>query len=134
MRSAVWANIELDEIRYLVAGPEHKCSPTAGPEFSSHCSIARYIRHEVRIQGTHTSKRKTRLMQRRRGFTLIEVLIVITIVGILLGVVVPRYGTIAGAMGVHSAKQEIGSMLAQGRATAIQTDQKVLVVRAANVI
>ena len=70
----------------------------------------------------------------RRGFTLIEVLMVITIVGILLGVVVPRYGAISGAMSVHSAKQELGSMLAQGRATAIRTDQTVLVVRAGNVI
>ena len=73
-------------------------------------------------------------MQLRRGFTLIEVLMVITIVGILLGVVVPRYGAISGAMSVHSAKQELGSMLAQGRATAIRTDQTVLVVRTGNVI
>lgn len=73
-------------------------------------------------------------MQQRRGFTLIEVLMVITIVGILLGVVVPRYGAISGGMSVHSAKQELGSMLAQGRATAIRTDQTVLVVRAGNVI
>src|SRR2546421_12044062 len=72
------------------------------------------------------------LMQRRHGFTLIEVLMVITIVGILLAVVVPRYGTVAGAMSVHSAKQEIGSLLTQGRATAIQTDQTGLVVRTAN--
>jgi len=73
-------------------------------------------------------------MQQRRGFTLIEVLMVITIVGILLGVVVPRYGAISGAMSVHSAKQELGSMLAQGRATAIRTDHTVLVVRTGNVI
>jgi prepilin-type N-terminal cleavage/methylation domain-containing protein len=73
-------------------------------------------------------------MQQRRGFTLIEVLMVITIVGILLGVVVPRYGAISGAMSVHSAKQELGSMLAQGRATAIQTDQTVLVVRSGNMM
>jgi prepilin-type N-terminal cleavage/methylation domain-containing protein len=73
-------------------------------------------------------------MQQRRGFTLIEVLMVITIVGILLGVVVPRYGAISGAMSVHSAKQELGSMLAQGRASAIRTDQTVLVVRTGNVM
>jgi prepilin-type N-terminal cleavage/methylation domain-containing protein len=73
-------------------------------------------------------------MQRRHGFTLIEVLMVITIVGILLGVVVPRYGAISGAMQVHSAKQEIAALLTQGRATAIQTDQTVLVVRSATAI
>ena len=73
-------------------------------------------------------------MRQRRGFTLIEVLMVITIVGILLGVVVPRYGAVSGAMSVHSAKQELGSILAQGRAAAIQTDQTVLVVRSGNVV
>jgi prepilin-type N-terminal cleavage/methylation domain-containing protein len=73
-------------------------------------------------------------MQLKRAFTLIEVLMVITIVGILLGVVVPRYGAISAGMSVHSAKQELGSMLAQGRATAIQTDQTVLVVRTGNVM
>jgi prepilin-type N-terminal cleavage/methylation domain-containing protein len=73
-------------------------------------------------------------MQRRHGFTLIEVLMVITIIGILLGVVVPRYGAVAGAMQVHSARQEIAALLTQGRATAIQTDQTVLVARSANAI
>ncbi len=43
-------------------------------------------------------------------------LIVITVVGVLLAVLVPRYGTIAAAMNVHSAKQEISSMLSQARA------------------
>jgi hypothetical protein len=37
-------------------------------------------------------------------------------------------------MQLHYAKQELGSLLAQGRATAIQTDQTVLVVRNGNVI
>ena len=73
-------------------------------------------------------------MQSRRGFTLLEVLIVISIVGVLLAVVVPRYGMISGAMQVHSAKQEISSLLAQGRATAIQTDRTVQVVRSTNLI
>jgi len=73
-------------------------------------------------------------MRRRHGFTLIEVLIVITIVGILLAVVVPRYGRISSAMNVHSAKQEMATLLAQGRATAIQTDQTVKVARSGNVV
>jgi len=73
-------------------------------------------------------------MRQRHGFTLIEVLMVITIVGILLTILVPRYGAISGAMSVHSAKQELGSILAQGRAAAIQTDQTVLVVRSGNVV
>jgi prepilin-type N-terminal cleavage/methylation domain-containing protein len=73
-------------------------------------------------------------MRHRRGFTLIELLMVITIVGVLLGVVVPRYGRISAAMQVHSAKQVVATLLSQGRATAIQTDQTVQVVRSANVI
>ncbi|MEO6211275.1 MAG: GspH/FimT family pseudopilin [Gemmatimonadaceae bacterium] len=73
-------------------------------------------------------------MQRRNGFTLTEVLIVITIVGILLVVVVPRYGSLSAAMNVHSSKQEMATLLAQGRATAIQTNQIVKVVRAGNVV
>jgi type II secretion system protein H len=73
-------------------------------------------------------------MHRRNGFTLIEVLIVITIVGILLAVVVPRYGSVSAAMNVHSAKQEMATLLAQGRATAIQTDQTVKVARSGNVV
>lgn len=73
-------------------------------------------------------------MHARRGFTLIEMLVVITIVGILLGVVVPRYGAIAGSMKVHSAKQEMSTLLTQARATAIHTDRTVQVVRSSNVI
>jgi len=73
-------------------------------------------------------------MHYRKGFTLIEALIVIVIVGVLLSVTVPRYGVMTSAMGVRSANQTIGAMLAQGRATAIRTDQTVLVVRTGNVI
>ena len=73
-------------------------------------------------------------MKGRRGFTLIEMLIVITVVGVLLAVLVPRYGTIAAAMNVHSAKQEISSMLSQARATAVQRERTVRVIRTSNVI
>ena len=61
-------------------------------------------------------------------------LIVITVVGVLLAVLVPRYGTIAAAMNVHSAKQEISSMLSQARASAVQRDRTVQVIRTSNVI
>jgi prepilin-type N-terminal cleavage/methylation domain-containing protein len=73
-------------------------------------------------------------MQERRGFTLIEVLMVVAIVGILLAVVVPKYGSIASTMNVRSAKQEMATLLAQGRATAIQTNQTVKVIRSGNVV
>ncbi|HXT47291.1 MAG TPA: GspH/FimT family pseudopilin [Gemmatimonadaceae bacterium] len=73
-------------------------------------------------------------MRQHRGFTLVEILVVITIVGILLSVVVPRYGSVAAAMRVHSAKQEMASMLTQARATAIQTDRTVQVIRSNNLV
>ena len=61
-------------------------------------------------------------------------LIVITVVGVLLAVLVPRYGKIAASMNVHSAKQEISSVLSQARATAVQRERTVQVIRTANVI
>ena len=73
-------------------------------------------------------------MQDRKGFTLIEVLVVIVIVGVLLTVVVPRYGTMTSAMGVRSANQTIGALLAQGRATAIRTGRQVRLIRSANLV
>ena len=73
-------------------------------------------------------------MHYRKGFTLIEALIVIVIVGVLLSVTVPRYGVMTSAMGVRSANQTIGAMLAQGRATAIRTGRTVLFVRSANLV
>jgi len=73
-------------------------------------------------------------MREHRGFTLIEILVVLTIVGVLLGVVVPRYGSVAAAMRVHSARQEMATLLTQGRATAIQTDRTVQVIRSSNAI
>ncbi len=47
--------------------------------------------------------------RRRTGFTLIEVLIVITIVGILLGVAIPRVGT-----SVRQDRVQRAAMVAQG--------------------
>jgi prepilin-type N-terminal cleavage/methylation domain-containing protein len=73
-------------------------------------------------------------MREHRGYTLVEILVVMTIVGILLGVVVPRYGSVAAAMRVHSAKQVMATMLSRGRATAIQTDRTVQVIRSSNLI
>ncbi len=73
-------------------------------------------------------------MRSRRGVTFPELLIVICIAGVLLAVVVPRYGKVAGAMNVRSAKHEMASLLTQGRATAIQTNRTVQVVRTSDLI
>ena len=59
---------------------------------------------------------------------------VITIVGVLLAVLVPRYNTVANAMNVRSARQVIAEMLTQARSTAVQTGRTVQVVRASNVV
>ena len=72
-------------------------------------------------------------MQQRRGFTLIEVLIVITIVGSCSVSSCPGMARSRAHVGALR-EAGVGSILAQGRATAIQTDQTVLVVRTGNVV
>lgn len=71
---------------------------------------------------------------RPRGFTLIEILIVVMIAGILMAVTLPRIGTTLNDIAVHSAKQEVVAMLARARATAIQTGRPARFVRQGNVI
>jgi prepilin-type N-terminal cleavage/methylation domain-containing protein len=73
-------------------------------------------------------------MKRKSGFSLIEVLVVIVIASVLMAIVVPRYGSIVGAMNLRSAKQEIAAVMAQARGTAIQTGRTVRVVRSTNLV
>jgi prepilin-type N-terminal cleavage/methylation domain-containing protein len=55
-----------------------------------------------------------------RGFTLIEVLIVMVVVGIMLSIAVPRFGDSITRGNVHAARNLVVSRHATARATAVQ--------------
>jgi type II secretion system protein H len=69
----------------------------------------------------------------RKGFTLIEMLIVVTIVGIMAFAVAPTGRQIMVDNAVRSAKQEIAASLAVARASAIHNGRPTLFVRNGNV-
>jgi type IV fimbrial biogenesis protein FimT len=55
-----------------------------------------------------------------RGFTLIEILVVVTMVGILLTFGIPRFRTATSKSSVRSAMSALASMHARAKAIAIQ--------------
>ncbi|MGD8726773.1 MAG: type II secretion system protein [Gemmatimonadales bacterium] len=55
----------------------------------------------------------------RRGFTLIEVLIVITILALIAGLTIPRVGPALVRQNVKSAQSALVTMHSQARATAV---------------
>lgn len=59
-----------------------------------------------------------------RGFTLIEMLLVIVIMGIVLSLAAPKLGRSAGQMAVRNTRNEISAMLSQSRAFAIQNGRR----------
>jgi Tfp pilus assembly protein FimT len=65
---------------------------------------------------------------------MVELLVVIVVGSVLLAIVVPRFGSVVGAMNMRSAKQEIAALLAQARGTAIQTGRTARVVRSGNLV
>jgi prepilin-type N-terminal cleavage/methylation domain-containing protein len=69
----------------------------------------------------------------RRGFTLIEMLIVVTIVGIMAFAVAPTGRQIVVDNAVRSAKQEIAASLAVARASAIHNGRPARFIRTGNV-
>lgn len=71
---------------------------------------------------THSPRYPTRHGS-RRGFTLVELLTVITIAGLLMAMAYPKFGPMRDMGGVRSSKQAITSYLATARQAAIRRGQ-----------
>ncbi|MGI9076561.1 MAG: pilus assembly FimT family protein [Gemmatimonadaceae bacterium] len=71
---------------------------------------------------------------RKKGFTLIEVLMVLAMVGIMTAIALPRVSTVMGAGAMRSAKLEVKAALVLARTTAVQTGGFAQFIRAANVL
>jgi prepilin-type N-terminal cleavage/methylation domain-containing protein len=63
----------------------------------------------------------------RAGFSLMEMLIVIVVVGLLLLILVPRIGPTTARREVNGAAEAFASIFRQGRASAVQMRQTVTV-------
>ena len=77
------------------------------------------------VAGGHDGARGASARRARVGFSLMELLIVITIVGILILVLVPRIGPTTARREVHGAAEAFASMFRQARASAVQQRQTV---------
>lgn len=71
---------------------------------------------------------------RKRGFTLIEMLVVMALLGILAAVAFPRLARSTTTMGVRASKQRVASYLAVARSAAIQRGRVARFVRTGNTI
>lgn len=72
-------------------------------------------------------------MKNQKGFTLLELIIVISIGAILTGIVIVGFSRVQGQLGARSAQSNFLSLHSQARAFAVERGQPVrLVVNAAN--
>lgn len=70
----------------------------------------------------------------RRGFTLVEILIVIVLMGILATIALPKLSSLSRRYTVDSAKQDIAAYLAQARAIAIENGRNGWFIRKGDTI
>ena len=65
----------------------------------------------------------------RRGITLIELLLVLSVTGLLFGIVLPRFATVADGLAVEQAAQHLVGAQRRARMTAIlESRQAVLTI------
>ncbi|MFL5494667.1 MAG: GspH/FimT family protein [Gemmatimonadales bacterium] len=62
----------------------------------------------------------------RRGLTLIELLLVLTVTGLLFGIVLPRFATLADGLAVEQAAQHLVGAHRRARMTAILQSQPIV--------
>jgi len=62
-------------------------------------------------------------LRSRRGFSLIETMVVLVIMGIAMAISLPKFAGMRDRMAVRSAKQQLTSYLATARAAAIRQSQ-----------
>ncbi len=70
----------------------------------------------------------------RSGLTIFELLVVLTLIGAVAAIALPRLGRSLEGSGVRSAKQEIAAALANARAVAIQNGAPTTFERSGNSI
>ena len=70
----------------------------------------------------------------KKGFTLIEILMVLAIVGIVTVMGLPRASAIMGGSAMRSAKMEVKTALVLARTTAVQTGGFAQFIRVGNVV
>ena len=68
----------------------------------------------------------------RRGFSLVEILIVVVLISLLALVAIPRFASASGKRNVESARMRVAAGLATARAAAIQKGETVRFRIAAN--
>ena len=71
---------------------------------------------------------------RRTGFTIIELLMVITIMGVIVAVAAPKMGKINRSSDLRSARDHLASRIAAARHMAIQRSMAARMVRSGNVV
>ena len=69
-----------------------------------------------------------RMRSRRSGFTLLEMIVVITITGVMASIAILAFSTVHGRLGARSAQDNFLSMHAQARAFAVERGRTVRLV------
>ncbi|MDX8413010.1 MAG: prepilin-type N-terminal cleavage/methylation domain-containing protein, partial [Mariprofundales bacterium] len=75
-----------------------------------------------------TLRRATKAWQAQAGFTLIEMMVVVAIVGVVTAITIPGYNSLRNAMGLSSATSTLMGHFKQARHLAISHNRSVSIV------